>query len=342
VVIWADLLRGGLFIGAAALLHALPPSADIAVLFVLALLGNLGAALFNPAILSLPVRLAPRDAYQPNQLTALLSSCGATGTVVGPALAVLIYKAGGLETVLALTGAAYLAAGLIEQRVRLPETAPLAPSPVKAHSSIGPVVRRHPLVGWLLGLLLLVNLGLGPIVLFLPLYAASVFTGGIDSQAWLQSSVGLGIIAGSLAAAVFGLPGSRRIRVAAPVISATACYLGFALSASLPLSCLILLLLGASLAAANAGLIGLLQTVPGASEVPGVMAMVNLFGVASLPASMAVVGLALNWAPAATVATVCAAASLLIALMSLAIPGLREPSASRPPQTPPAAAGRNP
>ena len=31
---------------------------------------------------------------------------------------------------------------------------------------------------------LLVNLGMGPIVLFLPLYAAQVFTGGIDAQGW--------------------------------------------------------------------------------------------------------------------------------------------------------------
>ena len=331
VVVWADLLRGGLFLVAAALLQTLPTDADIILLFALTLLGNLGAALFNPAILSLPVRLARRDAYQPNQLTALLSSCGATGTIVGPALAALIYKAGGLETVLALTGIAYLVAGLIEQRVRLPDAASPAAAPAKAHAGIGPVVRRHPLVGWLLGLLLLVNLGMGPIVLFLPLYAAQVFTGGIDSQAWLQSSVGIGMIAGGLASAVFGLPGSRLVRVTAPVMAATACYLGFALSSSLPLSCVLLVVLGASLAAANAGLIGLFQTVPDEAEVPAVMAMVNLFGVASLPLSMAVIGVVLNWAPATTVATACAAAALLIALASPAIPGLRAASATHPP-----------
>jgi len=331
VVVWADLLRGGLFLGAAALMQALPHSADIVVLFALALLGNLGAALFNPAILSLPVRLARRDLYQPNQLTALLSSCGATGTIVGPALAALIYKAGGLETVLALTGAAYLVAGLVEQRVRLPDSVAPAAGSVRQHASIAPVVRRHPLVGWLLGLLLLINLGMGPIVLFLPLYAAQVFSGGIDAQAWLQSSIGIGMIAGGLASAVFGLPGSRLVRVTAPVMLSTACYLGFALSTSLPLSCGLLIGLGASLAAANAGLIGLFQTIPEQPEVPAVMAMVNLFGVASLPLSMAVIGVVLNLAPVTTVAIACAAAALLMALLSPAIPGLRGPSATRPP-----------
>jgi MFS family permease len=330
VVVWADLLRGALFLGAAALMHALPLSADIIVLFTLALAGNLGAALFNPAILALPVRLARRDAYQPNQLTALLSSCGAIGTIVGPALAALIYMAGSLETVLALTGIAYLVAGLVEQRVRLPDAgAPAACAP-RTQSHVGQVVRRHPLVGWLFGLLLLVNLGMGPIVLFLPLYAAQVFTGGIDAQAFLQSSVGAGMIAGGLAAAAFGLPGSRLVRITVPVMLATACFLGFALSASLPLSCLLLVMMGASLAAGNAGLIGLFQTIPGEHEVPGVMAVVNLFGVASLPLSMAVIGVVLTFAPATTVAIACAATSLLFALMSPAIPGLREPSASRP------------
>jgi hypothetical protein len=113
--------------------------------------------------------------------------------------------------------------------------------------------------------------------------------------------------------------------------SRDACYLGFALSASLLLSCLLVAMLGASLAAANAGLIGLFQTIPSEPEVPAVMAMVNLFGVASLPVSMAVIGVVLNWAPATTVATACAAAALLIALASPAIPGLRARSAAHPP-----------
>lgn len=333
VVVWADLLRGVLFLAAAALLQVLPHSADIAVLFALALLGNLGAALFNPAILSLPVRLARREFYQPNQLTALLSSCGATGTIVGPALAALIYQAGGLETVLAITGAAYLAAGLIEQRVRLPraEEPSARAAQVQGSIGIGAVVRRHPLVGWLLGLLLLVNLGMGPIVLFLPLYAASEFSGGIAAQAWLQSSIGAGMILGGLATAVFGLPGSRRLRVSLPVIITTACYLGFALSLSLPLSCALLLAMGAALAASNAGLIGLFQTIPDEHEVPALMAMVNLFGVASLPLSMAVIGVVLHAAPVTTVATVCAASALLLALLSPAIPGLSAVAAARPP-----------
>lgn len=329
VVVWADVLRGVLFLAAAALIDTLPHRSDIVVLFTLALLGNLGAALFNPAILALPVRLARREFYQPNQLTALLSSCGAIGTVVGPALAALIYKFGGLETVLALTGTAYLAAGLIEQRVRLPAVTGPASASVRINASVGPVIRRHALVGWLFALLLLVNLGMGPIVLFLPIYAAQVFTGGIDAQAFLQSSVGAGMIAGGMAAATFGLPGSRRVRVALPVIVATACFLGFALSSSLTLSCLLLLTMGASLAVGNAGLIGLFQTIPDEHEVPAVMAVVNLFGVASLPLSMAVIGVVLNVAPATTVATFSAAISLLFALMSPAIPGLRE--RSRPP-----------
>jgi hypothetical protein len=137
------------------------------------------------------------------------------------------------------------------------------------------------------------------------------------------------MIAGGLALAVFGLPGSRLVRIATPVVLSTACFLGFALSTSLPVSCLLLVAMGASLAAGNAGLIGLFQTIPGEREVPAVMAVVNLFGVASLPVSMAVIGVVLNFAPTATVATTCGAAALLLALMSPAIPGLREGSTRR-------------
>ena len=324
VVVWADLVRGVIFLTAAALLTALPRSADIVVLFTLTLFGNIGSALFNPAILALPVRLARRDAYQPNQLTALLSSCGAIGNIVGPALAALVYKAGGLEAVPGLTAAAYLGAGLIERDVRLPSHQGAAGSTAGRNFSGAMAVRRYPLVGYLLGLLLLINLCIGPIVLFLPLFAATVFTGGIDILAWLQSSLGGGMIAGGLAIAALTLPGPRPFRIVVPAVLTAACYLGFTLSASLGLSCLLLAGLGASLAAANAGIIGVFQTVPDESDVPAVMAMVNLFGVASLPLSMAVIGVLLGSAPASTVAPCSAAAALLIALASPAIPGLKE------------------
>ncbi|WP_029002632.1 MFS transporter [Azorhizobium doebereinerae] len=325
VVVWADLLRGVLYLAAAGLVGLLPHGADIAVLFALTLLGNMGAALFNPAMLALPVRLAPTGAYRPNQLTALLNSCVATGNILGPALAALVYKAGGLDAVLAITGAAYLTAGTIERLVRMPpRTAEAAPRPAGQAAAGFALARRYPLVGSMLAVLLAINLCLGPITLFIPLFANTEFTGGIDALAWLQSSMGAGMIAGSLAMASLTLSGSRRVRIAVPVVLTAACYLGFTLAPSLPVACLLLVGLGLAMSAGNVGIIGVFQSEPDEADVPAVMATVNLIGVASLPVSMAAMGALITHVPATSVAIGCAATALAVSFLTPFIPGLNE------------------
>jgi predicted MFS family arabinose efflux permease len=325
IVIWADLLRGLAFLAVAGLLEVLPHNTDIIMLFALTLVGNIGGALFNPAILSLPVRLAPPEAYRPNQLSALLSSCVATGNILGPALAAIAYQFGGLNAVLLVGGMAYLIAGFIESGIRLPERKEMEVRQKREPGRAGmALVRHYPLVGSMLALLLAINLCLGPITLFMPIFSTTVFAGGINALAWMQSSMGAGMIVGGLTMASLSLPGSRRVKIGVPVVLTSACYLGFSLAPSLAFACLLLAALGISLSAANVGIIGIFQTTPRESEVPSVMAMVSLISVASMPISMSAMGGLLHLIPANNLAIICATVALLVSLGAPFLPGLNE------------------
>lgn len=244
---------------------------------------------------------------------------------MGPALAAIAYQFGGLNAVLLLGGIAYLLAGFIESGIRLPERKEMAVRQKQAPGRAGmTLVRHYPLVGSMLALLLAINLCLGPITLFMPIFSTTVFAGGINALAWMQSSMGAGMIIGGLAMASFSLPGSRRARIGIPVVLTSACYLGFTIAPSLTFACLLLAGLGISLAAANVGIIGIFQATPKEPEVPSVMAMVNLISVASMPISMTAMGGLLHLIPANHLAIICATLALFISLAAPFLPGLNE------------------
>src|SRR6185437_13835675 len=118
-VVWMDLVRGLIFVVPALGWSSLPASCHIPALFVLVLLSNTAAALFNPAILSLPASLCEESNL--SQLTAAVDSCFSAGTVIGPVLAAVLYPWLGLRGLLLFNGLSYFLSAILEASVPVRE-----------------------------------------------------------------------------------------------------------------------------------------------------------------------------------------------------------------------------
>src|SRR6185312_600788 len=94
-VIWADWARAAIFAGLALLWPRVEPGSELAVLFAASFLSNLAGALFNPAVMSLPLHLGEASALQ--QLTAVIDSCFSLGNIFGPLCSALLYPWIGLR-----------------------------------------------------------------------------------------------------------------------------------------------------------------------------------------------------------------------------------------------------
>jgi MFS family permease len=292
----------------------------LALLFALAIVSNGLGALFNPAIFSLPAELARGDLALLQKTTALVESCFSLSAVVAPLLSTLLYKWTGLAGLLLVNGASYGLAAWLEAGIR----AERAPEAGKEDRDAAPAVtalqalREDPALGRLLAGFFILNLFMGPVLAFLPLYASGVYGGTIDTLAWLEGAMGAGTAVGTLALAAWSLPGSVRGKATWAMAAQAACYLLFARSRGLATGAAAIGGLGLALAVVNVVLLNLFQTRPRPEAVPAVMGWVNLISVASLPFSMTIVGAVLARAQVREVAEACAAVfALLVALTAI-------------------------
>jgi MFS family permease len=166
-----------------------------------------GTALgFNqPSRLALVPSLVPR---------ALIGNAVAINAIVfnlarfiGPALAGFMIVAWGVETALLANALTYIpllfALTILRRRVNDdPNTRPGSGKPkgtifheIKAGVAY---VARHPGIGPLLALLLMISIGVRPFVELLPGFAADVFSRGADALALMTATLGLGSIAAGL------------------------------------------------------------------------------------------------------------------------------------------------
>src|SRR4051812_45426022 len=90
-VVWTDLLRGLLFVLAGVLWTEVPADHRLHTLFLLTVVANIAGALFNPAVMTLPMLLSDKERI--GQVTAALDACLSFAMVLGPAIAALLYPA---------------------------------------------------------------------------------------------------------------------------------------------------------------------------------------------------------------------------------------------------------
>ena len=109
-----DYVKGGMLIGFTALLMLLiqDPNAKVAILFVIAVISNIIAAIFSPAASSLLPRIVPEKSYQQAQsYTSLMqSSLGILGII----LAAVLYSVLDIHVLFFIVGGCYVLSGVSE------------------------------------------------------------------------------------------------------------------------------------------------------------------------------------------------------------------------------------
>lgn len=328
-VIWADALRGLLFLICAWLVaHADTDTYLLGLLFITVLISNVAGAFFNPAILSLPVAMMEASQKR-DKLTALIDSCFSFGNVLGPLLSVATYAMAGLGGMLAINGLSYFFSAFLALGIKLKPSQNAANGAAdQASDSVGKksvrdVLKTKPVISGMLVTFLLMNFFLAPLMIFMPWYAKNIYSEGITGLAKLEIFLAVGTVAGGALLSVVHLPGSKSKRIMYSLCLMAVAYLGFTFSHNLLLGCLCLLVLGFFLALANVLILTFFQSSADPDEVPVVMGMVNLISVASLPISMGIVGAFIDNISVPTFATVCAAIVIAIALSIRFIPGIR-------------------
>lgn len=329
-VVGADAFRGVLFLAAAWLAVAVRSGAALlAILLAAALISNAAGSFFNPAILSLPVEMMPPGAKR-DKLTALLDSCFSFGNVLGPLVSAIAYALAGLGGLLAINGASYLFSALLAYRIKPGDgMAPAgAPPELDDPAALAPrtalqVLKSEPVVAGMLGRFLVINFFLAPVMIFMPWYVRHVYGAGIAGLATLEVFLGAGTLAGSVFLSVAHLPGATWKRITSCGCAVGLAYLAFTFSRGLAAGCASLAALGFFLALANVLILNFFQTGPSPRDVPGVMGLVNLISVASLPVSMGVAGAFIEDVPVKSFAVSCAAVMIAAAVSVGFIPGVR-------------------
>ena len=344
-VIWTDVLRAILFIAIAIAVPFIPSDNNLlVVLMVSAFVSNIAGALFNPAILSLPLdMMEPGD--DRDKLTALIDSCFSWGNVLGPLASAITYAWIGLAGMLAVNGLSYLASAGLALAIKLPVLSPnldssaATPIPIptseepvcaKENSpsspgsqSISQVLKSQPVISGMLFTFLFMNFFLAPLMIFMPWYAKNVYADGIVALAKLEFSLGIGTVAGGMLLSLVKLPGSTWARISLSLFMMALAYLAFTFTHDIWLGCLSVLVLGFFLSLANVVCLTFFQSTPEPKDVPTVMGLVNLISVASLPISMGILGAFVESIPVPTFAASCAGVVIAIALLIPFIPGIK-------------------
>ena len=327
-VVRMDFFRGAIFIGAAAAAKSLPESALLGVLFIATFLAGIGSALFNPAVLSLPVAIEPTERVP--RLTAMVDVCFSLGNVLGPVFSVGAYVAWGITGLFAVNAFSFLISGAFSLGIR-PISGGVTGDLSSSAGSAGPgdtlslrgVLRRYPTATGMLGCFAFMNLFFAPIQIFIPWYARNVYADGIAGVAKLELAIGIGSVLGGLFVAWKKLPGKFFPRTFVTLAVLCVSFLCFLRSSTILEGVVSLVALGFSLGLVNVVLLGFFQLHPKAEHVPYLMSLVNLVSVAMVPVSMALIGAWIDDGRMRALATVCGWAVLALLPMLFGVPGIR-------------------
>lgn len=349
-VIWADIFRGALFVLCAWVASFTKSDSLLILLMGSAIVSNIAGALFNPAILSLPLSMM-EEGEKRDKLTALIDSCFSFGSVLGPLCSALAYASSGLIGLLAINGLSYFFSAVLALGIKLPELPATLRNPaataneqtdstagaataqlhhsdsqtdkISKTNSIDAVIKKQPVIAGMLLTFLLMNFFLAPLMVFMPWYVKNIYHMDIMGLARMEAFMGVGTVIGGLLLSVVKIPGATWKRVCGFLTLMALSYFGFTMAQNIWLGCAAVFSLGFFLALANVVLLTFFQSAPEADDVPVVMGMVNLISVASLPISMGVVGAFIEQVNVPQFAAICAAVVVGIAILIRFIPGIQ-------------------
>ena len=219
------------------------------VLFGLTLVNGVVVGVNQPARLAIVQSLVPRRDL--STAVAINSIVFNTARFIGPAVAGILIVATGVATCFAANAASFLILLLALTRVRIDARAHITPrSGGNLLTDVVAGVRyvaRHPGVGPLLLLMLVMSVAVRPFAELLPGFAAQVFGRGAQAFATLSATIGVSAIIGGLWLAQRGrVEGLGRIALLSTLGGALA-VLGFVATSSYPVALVAIAFAGATI-----------------------------------------------------------------------------------------------
>lgn len=298
---------------------------SIYALLVLTFLINLGSAIFNPAILSLPTHIAD-DETRP-QVNAMIDACFSLANVIGPVLSVVLFAHFGLGGLILLNGMSYLIAALVQLGVHFDEPDQDPSSQSSADTSVvsvSSVLNREPLLRKMLATFLAINIFGAPFAMIFPLYVKQVYHLDLKALATLETSFGAGAVLGAIILTVVHFSPKLGTKIVCSILAVGLSLVAFSLGTTLTVGSVALFAMGLTLSMANVWLLTLFQSITSSSEVPTLMGLVNMVSVAATPVSLAITGLVIDQFPITQIAIVSALSFVAIGCLLLFMPRLRE------------------
>ncbi|MBN2437971.1 MAG: MFS transporter [Deltaproteobacteria bacterium] len=282
----------------------------------------LASAFFNPAALAMIPGLVRREALtRANAASQLVAGLSAVvGPLFGSALIALI----GVSLAFALNAASFLGSALFIALVHEPETARTAGTGFLDELRAGrEAMRRAPLIGALMGPVVVVNFFFAAIPVVTPVLAESVYRSGAAGLGILMSCFGGGLFAGSL---LLSLGGQRRERTMALAgFALMGCgFLGIALSPWLAAAGAGLLCVGCGLSVVNITLITLFQKLLDDATRGKIMALISALALSLQPIAYGVMGLITDVLAPSGALLAGGAVILLVTLRMAALKTLKE------------------
>tara|TARA_B110001454_G_scaffold219198_1_gene251447 strand:+ start:12778 stop:14004 length:1227 start_codon:yes stop_codon:yes gene_type:complete len=295
-VLYSDLARGTIYVGAFVLVLAFPHWLDPAkgnnvlwLLFISVFLSNIFSAFFNPAILSLAVEIKESDDVQ--KLTAKLSTVTSFATILGPVLGLFAFNHFGLSGLFIISGVSYIASAYSVSLVTKSSLKSVGSGTYAATDGSVSLFQTKKIIGVMLIVFLVMNLLLSPLQVLMPTMAKDLFGNSFNSLAILETLLGTGILLGGAVLSFITIQSRTLFWTWVFLFALSLGFLSFTFASSLQVSSVALFVMGLSLGLANVLIINILQTQPKAEEVPQVMSLVNLISTAALPFSLALLGL---------------------------------------------------
>jgi MFS family permease len=249
----------------------------------------LASAFFNPAALAMIPGLVAREsltrANAASQLVAGMSAVA--GPLFGSALIALI----GVPLAFALNAVSFLGSALFISLVHEPESARVKGVGFLDELRAGrDALRRAPLIGALLGPVVVINFFFAAVPVVTPVLAESVYRSGAAGLGILMSCFGAGLFAGSLLLSLGRGLRERTVALSGFTLIGVA-FLGIALSPWLAAAGLGLAAVGGGLSIVNITLITLFQKMLDDTTRGKIMALISALALSLQPVAYGVMGL---------------------------------------------------
>lgn len=301
-VLYSDLARGLIYLFSFTLISMFPEwlnpalgSRVLWLLFVSVFISNIFSAFFNPAILSLAVELKKVDDVQ--KLTAKLSTVSSFATILGPVLGLFAFNKFGLGGLFIIAGISYIASAYsISLVTKAVQSGAVATSDIEIETKLS-LFETKKIIGIMLLVFFVMNLLLSPLQVLMPSMAKNLFGNSFNSLATLETFLGLGILIGGGILSFITIDRRPLFWTWIFLLLLSLGFLFFTFSEALAPATIALLTMGFALGMANVLIINILQLQPAVNEVPRVMSFVNLISTATLPFSLALLGILQQFAP---------------------------------------------